>query len=148
MGKNTSLPMADNSKTTGMFQRIEAVIQLIPKGQISSYGDIAAFTGGVTPRHVGFALAASDGRLPWHRVVNAQGAVSLRGSDAMARQYELLVREGIEFNEQDEIDWRVFGWEGPPLDWFIDQGREVEEAIALLSKITTRHEKQSKNYSK
>lgn len=140
--------MPDSSNTPGMFQRIEAVIQLIPKGRISSYGDIAAFAGGVTPRHVGFALAASDGRLPWHRVVNAQGAVSLRGSDAMAQQHELLAAEGIEFNQQDEIDWRIFGWEGPPLDWFIDQGREVEEAIALLSKIAARHEKQSKNYSK
>lgn len=128
------------------FKRIEAVIKLIPYGRISSYGDIAAFTGGVSPRHVGFALAGSDGKLPWHRVVNAQGAVSLRGSDAMIRQHALLEAEGVVFNDKDEIDWRVFGWSGPELDWFLDQGREVEESIAVLSKITARHDKQSKNY--
>ena len=118
--------MTEETPTPNRFKRIEAVIKTIPEGRISSYGDIAAFTGGVSPRHVGFALAGSDGKLPWHRVVNAQGAVSLRGSDAMTRQRQLLEAEGVVFNAQDEIDWRKYGWQGPGLDWFLDQGREVE----------------------
>jgi|GEM_PF-115974 len=139
-------PTSEPHATSNRFKRIEAVIRLIPKGRVSSYGDIAAFTTGVSPRHVGFALAGSKEKLPWHRVVNAQGAVSLRGSDAMGRQRELLETEGVLFNAQDEIDWRVFGWPGPDLDWFLNQGREVEESISILSKISARHEKQSKNH--
>lgn len=142
----SNTPPKPEPPATNRFKRIEAVIRLIPEGRVSSYGDIAAFTTGVSPRHVGFALSGSKEKLPWHRVVNAQGAVSLRGSDAMGRQRELLEAEGVRFNTQDEIDWRVFGWSGPELDWFLDQGREVEESISILSKISARHEKQSKNH--
>lgn len=144
MPKTTATP--EPSLSLNRFQRIEAVIRLIPEGRVSSYGDIAAFTTGVSPRHVGFALAGSKEKLPWHRVVNAQGSVSSRGSDAMNRQRHLLEAEGVTFNAKDEIDWRVFGWSGPELDWFLDQGREVEESISILSKISARHEKQSKKH--
>lgn len=136
--------MHSNNNQKNRFERIHDVIDLIPKGRVSSYGDIAAFTGGVTARHVGYALSNAPDGLPWHRVVNSQGAVSLRGSDAMVRQRNLLEEEGVSFNDKDQINWQRFGWEGPSLEWFLDRGEDVEMAIATLSKVSERHERQSR----
>ena len=136
--------MVANDAPKNRFERIHDVIRLIPKGHVSSYGDIAAFTGGVTARHVGFALSNAPEDLPWQRVVNSQGAVAVRGSDAMTLQRELLEKEGITFDKKDQINWRRFGWEGPSLGWFLDRGDEVEMAIATLSKVSERHQRQSR----
>src|SRR5207302_375258 len=61
----------------------EAVWQLvrrIPRGRVATYGQIAALLGRPrAARAVGGALRGCPANLPWHRVVNAQGAVSFRG---------------------------------------------------------------------
>jgi methylated-DNA-protein-cysteine methyltransferase-like protein len=53
---------------------------------------------------------ASD--IPWHRVVNAKGAVSYspsrNGGDALQRR--LLEKEGIEFDHRDRFDLERFRW--------------------------------------
>lgn len=90
-----------------------AVVQSIPAGRVASYGQVARLAG--LPRHarqVGYALAALEpgSPVPWHRVVNARGAVSSRpGAD---RQRSLLEVEGVRFNEAGRIDLRRFGWDG------------------------------------
>lgn len=141
--------MAQNPPSPNRFTRIEAVIRLVPKGKVASYGDIAAITGGVTPRHVGFALAASnDPDLPWQRIINSQGGLSPRGADGAMRQRETLEAEGVHFNQDGTINWLDFGWEGPALDWFLDKGVEVEQALSILSAIRRRHEKTGKKRGK
>lgn len=60
--------------------RIYAVVQQIPAGSVSTYGDIARLAG--LPRHarlVGYALNALQEQtdIPWYRVVNSQGQLSL-----------------------------------------------------------------------
>src|SRR5579862_3758188 len=83
-------------------RRIYAVVARIPKGRVATYGQVASLAG--LPRRarlVGRALRVMpDGvDVPWHRVVNAQGKISLRG-DALGHedlQAALLRREGIRF---------------------------------------------------
>ncbi len=83
---------------------IYALVRKIPCGKVATYGQIARILG--WPRHarqVGYALAATPEniKIPWHRVVNAQGRISLRlthwqsGSDDLQRI--LLEAEGIVF---------------------------------------------------
>ena len=83
-----------------------AVIRRIPKGWVATYGQVAAMAG--LPRRarlVGHVLQhldpASD--IPWHRVVNARGAVSYtpsrNGSDTF--QQRLLEKEGVEFDDRN-----------------------------------------------
>ncbi len=79
-------------------ERIWQVLASIPAGTVATYGQVAALAG--LPRRarlVGGVLAAlpSDSRLPWHRVVNAQGRSSLPGA-AGERQRALLREEGVE----------------------------------------------------
>jgi methylated-DNA-protein-cysteine methyltransferase-like protein len=58
---------------------VHALVRRIPPGRVSTYGDLARALGhaGVA-RQVGFALANCPDDVPWHRVVNSQGAVSAR----------------------------------------------------------------------
>lgn len=86
----------------------------IPRGRVATYGQVARLAGlGGQPRLVGYALAAlpDDSRVPWHRVVNAQGRVSPRaepGADALQRA--LLERERVRFDARGRIDLARHGW--------------------------------------
>lgn len=81
----------------GFYSRVHALVRTVPRGCVTTYGDLAARLGhsGVA-RHVGYALAECPPDVPWHRVVNARGAVSKRADGApSARQVAALRREGI-----------------------------------------------------
>jgi len=81
---------------------------------VATYGQVAQLAG--LPGHarqVGYALhALPDGSsVPWHRVINARGEVSLRaepGWDNVQRQ--LVEREGIYFDLHGRIDLQHYGW--------------------------------------
>ena len=101
-----------------LYERIWAVVKRIPRGRVATYGQIAALVG--MPRHArqaGYALAATPKRkkIPWHRVINAQGKISLRlkhwesGSDDLQRI--LLEAEGVLFDSTGKVDLKRFRWE-------------------------------------
>ncbi len=94
------------------YPRIWEAVRSIPRGRVATYGQIAAFVN--RPGHarlVGYALHnLPDGvEIPWHRVVNARGAISLPG-DGGRSQRELLTHEGIVF-EKNRVDLRHYGWQ-------------------------------------
>lgn len=99
----------------GPRQKIYAVVRRIPRGRVATYGQIARLAG--LPGHarqVGYALAAlpEDHDLPWHRVINAQGGVSLRatpGWDDVQRQ--LLRREGVRFDAAGRTSLARYQWQ-------------------------------------
>lgn len=101
------------------YERIYAVVARIPEGRVATYGQVAALAGlGRAARQVGYALhsLAEGSDLPWHRVINARGEISLRaipGWDGYQRH--LLEEEGVEFDEGGRIDLERFRWEPPPL---------------------------------
>jgi methylated-DNA-protein-cysteine methyltransferase-like protein len=96
------------------YQRIYEVVARIPRGRVATYGQIAQLAGlAGHARQVGYALhRLPDGaRLPWHRVVNAQGRVSPRsfsGSEGLQRQ--LLEEEGIVFGLDQSFDLERHRW--------------------------------------
>ena len=95
-----------------LFQRVYRLVQQIPPGYVSSYGQVGR-QAGCTARTVGFALAALPvgNDVPWQRVVNSQGRVSLRvdgGGNVLQR--DLLEIEGICFDEKQQIDLNIYGW--------------------------------------
>ena len=99
------------------YERIYALVRRIPRGRVATYGQIAALAG--TPgraRQVGYALAAlpAGNRVPWQRVVNAQGRISPRGDGAGAGhdllQKVMLRREGVRFGKTGAIALAVFQW--------------------------------------
>lgn len=95
-------------------QRVEDVVRSIPFGRVMTYGDVAAAAGAArAARAVGALLRARlAGRgLPWHRVINAAGAVSARGDMTRAvEQRRLLEAEGHRFDERDKLDLGSARW--------------------------------------
>ena len=96
----------------------------VPAGRVTTYGDVAAAIGSPrAARQVGYALSALTANrantVPWHRVINAQGRISLRG-DALrgSLQRAKLVSEGIAFDTRDKIDLKVLRWHYP--NWIED----------------------------
>ncbi|EGU35514.1 DNA base-flipping protein [Vibrio scophthalmi] len=93
--------------------QIFAVIHQIPHGKVTSYGEIAKLAGypGYA-RHVGKALGnlPEGSKLPWHRVVNSQGQISLKGED-LQRQRRQLLAEGIEVSDSGRISLKKHKWQ-------------------------------------
>ena len=96
------------------YDRIYAVVSCVPRGRVSTYGDVARRAGlEGRARQVGYALhALGEGRdVPWQRIVNAGGRISRRGEPEPARlQRALLEAEGIVFDGQGVIDLGRFAW--------------------------------------
>lgn len=94
--------------------RIWQVVTAIPKGNVSTYGGVAQKAGvHRAARRVGYALRGlpATTRIPWHRVVNAQGRISLpEGSVSYKTQRDRLENEGISFRTNGTIDLRQYGW--------------------------------------
>jgi len=95
------------------LSQIFAVIHQIPYGKVSTYGDIARFSGfpGYA-RHVGRALGnlPEGSKLPWHRVINSKGEISLKG-ESFERQKRLLEAEKIDVSEVGKIKLRIYKWQ-------------------------------------
>jgi methylated-DNA-protein-cysteine methyltransferase-like protein len=95
-------------------RRIYDMVRRIPSGRVATYGQIASLVGGCSARMVGYAMAGvSDETIPWQRVINARGRISIRDPNGYSLQKAILEREGIDFDESDSVDLSVFGWEGP-----------------------------------
>ncbi len=91
------------------------VVKGIPRGHVLTYGEVARLAGmSRAARRVSQALrrAPRSMNLPWHRVINAQGKISIpRHSPSHQRQKELLEREGVVFLN-GKIDLGRFGYQG------------------------------------
>ena len=95
-------------------ERIYETVKRIPRGRVATYGQIAALAGlRDHARQVGYALHALPERsgVPWHRVVNAQGRVSLAAeTDGALIQRRLLEKEGVRFSRLGVIDLDRYRW--------------------------------------
>jgi len=97
------------------YSRIYRVVARIPRGRVATYGQVARLAGlPGRARLVGYALAAipDASRLPWHRVVNARGQISLRsdGGPWDRIQRLRLERERVRFDGHGAIALAAFRW--------------------------------------
>jgi methylated-DNA-protein-cysteine methyltransferase related protein len=123
-----------------------SIVWQVPPGRVVTYGQIAAMIPApegvdipdyerIAPRWVGYAMRRcmsdesnnppdqSQPSIPWHRVINSQGRISLpEGSYDAAQQRARLEAEGVAFDRNDRVDFRRFGWDGPDDDWLRTRG--------------------------
>lgn len=106
------------------YTQVWELVRQIPPGNVATYGQIAGLVAtrldlseadyrAWGARWVGGAMAGCPPDVPWQRVINAQGKVSLRPGEGGNRQRELLESEGVTFDERDRVDLKRFGWSGP-----------------------------------
>ena len=94
-------------------QRVIELIKKIPKGKVSTYGQIAAMAGNPRgARQVSRVLHTSSEKekLPWHRVINREGKISLPIGGGFEIQKSLLTKEKIKFDSSGKIDLKKYQW--------------------------------------
>jgi methylated-DNA-protein-cysteine methyltransferase-like protein len=100
------------------YEQVYAVVRRIPRGRVTSYGRVAEMLGRPwAARAVGYALGAlrqqrDTAPIPWQRVVNSQGRISLPAAAGGSYQAELLRAEGVAVDDNLRIDLSVYLWEG------------------------------------
>ncbi len=108
--------------TINFYEQVYAVVRRIPRGKVTSYGRIAAMLGRPqAARAVGYALNALRDKkddpayqnIPWQRVVNSQGRISIVNREYNVNvQAKLLRQEGVVVSEELKIDLDIYLWEG------------------------------------
>lgn len=103
-------------KQTDFFEMVYAVVRLIPKGRVTSYGAIANYLGSAkSSRIVGYAMNAAHQqkeKVPAHRVVNRNGL--LTGKIHFSTPYEMeerLKKEKIKIENDKVLDFEKIFWD-------------------------------------
>lgn len=89
------------------------VIVSVPAGKVLTYGQVARLAGSPrAARQVGWLLNSMSDKykLPWHRIINSKGIISLRDPEGAFIQKMLLESEGISVTD-DKIDLKKYLWQ-------------------------------------
>lgn len=95
-----------------LYERIYGVVRRIPRGRVSTYGRVAKAVN-TGARQVGYAMASlpPGSNVPWHRVINHRGEISLRKDGLRSpHQRRLLEAEGVSFDPRGRINLKQFLW--------------------------------------
>ena len=93
--------------------RVKNVIKRIPEGKVATYGQIASIAGNYrAARQVAWILhsASEKDNLPWYRVINRKGEISLKPGCGFEKQKQLLLEEGVLFDKENRVNLQLFLW--------------------------------------
>ena len=112
--KNEAVPH-EQDDSPGYHERVFEIVRRIPAGRVMTYGQLAEILGeGYHARAVGNCMHAAKGDVPWHRVINAQGACSTGRVILPAnKQQSMLEEEGVEFDAKEKCDLARYRWTPP-----------------------------------
>jgi methylated-DNA-protein-cysteine methyltransferase-like protein len=95
-------------------EQVKGIIRSIPRGKVATYAQVAALAGNHrAARQVVRVLHTSSqkDRLPWHRVINSRGGISLARGRGFEEQRRLLLREGVPVSRTGRIPLEEFQWD-------------------------------------
>ncbi|WP_339317737.1 MGMT family protein [Paenibacillus sp. FSL R10-2734] len=104
---------------TPFTEQVIRIIQSIPEGKVMTYGGIARAAGSPRGARQVVRILHSMSRkykLPWHRVINAKGMISLTEDESSSLQKLFLQEEGIIFNEKGVVDLKQFQFDPEGMD--------------------------------
>jgi methylated-DNA-protein-cysteine methyltransferase related protein len=111
----TKLAYYQTMHSSTFFSDVYEVVQLIPRGRVTSYGAIANYLGATkSARLVGYAMNAAHAlpNVPAHRVVNRTGMLTGKHHFATpTRMQELLEAEGVEIKNDQVVDFEKLFWD-------------------------------------
>jgi Predicted methylated DNA-protein cysteine methyltransferase len=99
-------------KNKGLFERVYALVRIIPEGKVMTYGQVALALGLRDVRKIGWALHANkDVNTPCHRVVNKEGGLAPNYAFGGAEvQKKRLEEEGVKFIGDKNVDLEKSLW--------------------------------------
>lgn len=95
-------------------ERAIFVMKKIPPGRVLSYGAVAALAGNPRgARQVSWLINSSTKKhnIPWFRIINSKGKISIIQPEGYESQKRLLEEEGIEFASDDSVDLKRYLWD-------------------------------------
>jgi methylated-DNA-protein-cysteine methyltransferase-like protein len=107
---NSKSIIASNERNKGMTlftEKVISIIRSIPEGKVMTYGQIARHAG--SPRgarqvvRILYAMSKNY-KLPWHRIVNVRGEISIADDESFELQAFLLRGEGVEIKQNRFIN--------------------------------------------
>jgi methylated-DNA-protein-cysteine methyltransferase-like protein len=113
------------------FERFYALVRQIPPGKVTTYGQLGAMCGITDSRIAGDAMRVAKD-VPWQRVINARGQISLKGETGK-RQRTLLEAEGVTFDEKGTVDFARDGWQ-PDAAWLHANGYQLPPPLVKSKK--------------
>lgn len=97
---------------TNFRQKIEVLMAQVPKGKVTTYGDLAALAGQpVASRVVGGIAHFGDSDLPWHRLVNRFGGLATGFHGGRDVQAQLLAQEGVTSTNHIVDNFKELRWQ-------------------------------------
>ncbi|MDF2923431.1 MAG: hypothetical protein K0R57_2345 [Paenibacillaceae bacterium] len=101
---------------TPFTEAVIAIITNIPEGKVMTYGQIARGAG--SPRGARQVVRilhsmSTKYKLPWYRVVNAQGEIAIQEDEGSSLQRMYLEGEGVEFTG-NKIDLDIYRYHLEP----------------------------------
>lgn len=104
---------------TPFTEQVIRIIQSIPEGKVMTYGGVARAAG--SPRGARQVVRilhsmSKKYKLPWHRVINAKGMISLTEDESSSLQKLYLQDEGIIFDEKGVVDLKQFQFDPESID--------------------------------
>lgn len=107
--------MKKEKKEVSFFEDVWAIVMLVPKGRVTSYGAIARYLGtGMSARMVGWAMNAahSNKKIPAHRVVNRNGLLTGKHHfETPSAMKNRLEKEGIKVKKDQVQDFKNRFWD-------------------------------------
>lgn len=100
---------------TELSKRIVQIIKSVPKGKVLSYGGVAALAGSPRgARQVSWLLKSQSDKenLPWWRIINSKGRISIKDPVGYDLQKSYLEDEGVEIDSTGQIDLKLYLWRG------------------------------------
>lgn len=113
-------------------QLVYRIVRVIPAGRVMTYGSIGALIPPpvgtdamgferIRARWVGYALSNCPDDVPWHRVVNAAGRISLRHGLGPRLHRQLLLDEGVALDHRQRVQLASLQWR-PSDQWLALRG--------------------------
>lgn len=94
-------------------EKVFVIVKKIPRGKVLTYGQVATLAGVPRAARIVGGVLFQQGRerkLPWQRVINAQGKISTYRVGCGEEQRRLLEKEGLEFNKNDATQLKRYQW--------------------------------------
>ena len=101
------------SNDSSFYEAAWELTKKIPRGKVSTYGQLATFLGSPrAARAVGYAMFnVPDETIPWHRVINSQGKISIGGHQNRPDLQRIkLEAEGVVFTDSGRVDLDKYRW--------------------------------------
>jgi len=107
-------PSGLSESGAGFTRKVKDAIRSVPKGRVATYGQIAALAGNErAARQVAWILHSSSpkDRLPWHRVINARGGISLKRGAGFEEQMRRLKAESVGLSRNGYVNLARHVWQ-------------------------------------